>query len=302
MDAHLSLLPSPSFFLFSLFLFVFFVGVFSVAAALFPHHAKSTVHRAVHSAVHHILHAVHRGASRNCRGSQIDSFKARSTFLCQSLPATHQSTAFTGVLRSIRHQPHPLPMSTRRSVYLTRPRVDLTRRRVVLTRRSVRIAERLSSAVAAVYRTFCYFSVFFLVFLLSVLGYCLLILQCLVSLVETFVTGFVVPLFATVPVSDSNSAITASASLRLLLFPSGGSDRFALICSPIASVTAICGQIEKAGTLVCPIPYCLFVISHCSFRFGCIVGEPTPFSVFCFFVGSPTLFSFRIKSGKDPPL
>jgi hypothetical protein len=110
-----------------------------------------------------------------------------------------------------------------------------------------------------------------------------------------------VPLFSTVPKSDSNSASTASASLGLLFFK-WGSDRFALICAHFTSVTAICGHIERTGTLVCPISYRLFVILHCCFRFGSIVGEPTPFSVFYFFLGSFTLSSFRIKSEKYPPL
>jgi hypothetical protein len=271
---------------------VLFVGVFSVSAALF-------LHREEHGPPCH-RSPCHPSPSTPSTAWQAGSVKVlRSTFskldlLSSARPYLPRTSPLCSPALSA-------PSATNR-FFFRRPRahVDLTRRHVD-SRAGQCAPPTHVSAEAAVCRTFCYFSVFFLVFMLFVLGYCLLILQCYVSLVETFVTGFVVPLFSTVPKSDSNSAFTASASLRLLLFSSGGSDRFALICSPFASVTAICGQIEKAGTLVCPIPYCLFVILHCCFRFGSIVGEPTPFSVFCFFFGSPTLSSFRIKSGKDPP-
>jgi hypothetical protein len=174
MASHLSLLPSLSlsfFFLLFPLLFLFFFPVpvpVSVSAAFSPHRPESTDHRAVHRAVHPLLHAVHRVASRICQGSQIGFLKARSTFLRQNLPATHLSTVLTGVLRSIRHHPFLLPTSTRRRVDFTRSRVDLTRGRVDLTRRSVCSADHLVSAEAAGCRIFCYFSVFFLVFMLFV--------------------------------------------------------------------------------------------------------------------------------------
>jgi hypothetical protein len=65
-------------------------------------------------------------------------------------------------------------------------------------------------------------SLFCLLLLLCCMGYCLPDFQLFVALVETFVTGSVVPLSSTVPISDSDSASTASISFRgLLLFQVG---------------------------------------------------------------------------------
>jgi hypothetical protein len=68
--------------------------------------------------------------------------------------------------------------------------------------------------------------------LLCCVRYYLLDLMWFYLLGETFVTEFLlVPLSSAVLDSNSNNAFTASASIRwLLLFPSGGSDRSALIC------------------------------------------------------------------------
>jgi hypothetical protein len=93
--------------------------------------------------------------------------------------------------------------------------------------------------------------------------------------VETIVTNLVlVPLFSTeyaiIPYLDSNNAFITSTSFKQLLFLSGGSNRFALICSHFTFVTAIYNSIEKTEILVC-------LISHCCFHFGYIIEEPTPF-------------------------
>jgi hypothetical protein len=66
------------------------------------------------------------------------------------------------------------------------------------------------------------------------------------QLTETFVTEFrLVPLFYAVSDVDYDSAFSASASFRwLLLVSSGGLDRFVLIDSPFASITALCGPLR----------------------------------------------------------
>jgi hypothetical protein len=68
-----------------------------------------------------------------------------------------------------------------------------------------------------------------------VLGYCLPVISWLDSDVEAFVTGFMlVPLSSLVPTMDFDSACSAAASsLWLMLFSSEGSDKFALIYTPL---------------------------------------------------------------------
>ena len=136
--------------------------------------------------------------------------------------------------------------------------------------------------------------------LLCFMGYCLLVFYWFVSLVETFVTELVlVPLFTTVLFTDFSNAFIALASFWwLILVTSGGLDRFALICAPFASETALRGPLRGSGHLFVPFPtFCNYfrIVLIC---FGSIVGEPTPFSFF----GLSPPSSFRIKSGKDPSL
>jgi hypothetical protein len=133
-----------------------------------------------------------------------------------------------------------------------------------------------------------------------VLGYCLPNLLLFDLVVETFDPLFVlVPLSTSVPDLDLNSAFTASVSLWWLLqLLNGGTDRLALICAPFASETALCGPLRGPGHLFDPFPTLCLYFCTVFVQFGSIVGEPTPFSV----LGFPTLSSFRIKSGKDPPL
>jgi hypothetical protein len=93
--------------------------------------------------------------------------------------------------------------------------------------------------------------------------------------VETIVTNLVLmPFFSTeyasISYSDSNNSFITSTSFRQLLFPSGGSDKFALICSHFTFVTAIYNSIKKIEILICLIFY------YC-FHFGYIIEEPTPF-------------------------
>jgi hypothetical protein len=105
-------------------------------------------------------------------------------------------------------------------------------------------------------------------------------------------------LSSTIPNSDSNSVSTTSASFWWLsLLPSESSDRFTLICTSFAFITVLCSPLRGLGHLfdtfhtlcnyLCTVLVC--------FRF--IVGESTPFS----FIGSFTLSSSQIRSGKDPP-
>jgi hypothetical protein len=129
-------------------------------------------------------------------------------------------------------------------------------------------------------------------------GYCLLAFYWFVSLVETFVTELVlVPLFTTVLFTDFSSAFIASVSFWwLLLVTSGGSDRFALICAPIASETALRGPLRGPGRLFVPFSTFYNYLCIALICFGSIVGEPTPFS----FLGSFPPSSFQEWKGSFP--
>lgn len=127
--------------------------------------------------------------------------------------------------------------------------------------------------------------------LLCFVRYCLLAPLFFDSLVETFVAGLVlVPLSSIVHVSNYNNASLASTSFQwLLMFPSKGSDRFALIRTPFASVTTLYSSLRRPGYL-----FDSFLILHmyfCTFlvRFGFIIEEPTLFWV----LGPSTIFSFE---------
>jgi hypothetical protein len=78
--------------------------------------------------------------------------------------------------------------------------------------------------------------------LFFVLGYCLPVISRLDLDVEAFVTGLVlVPLSSSILATDFDSACSTSTSFRwLMLFSSGGLDRFALIGAHVASVTTLC--------------------------------------------------------------
>lgn len=220
-------------------------------------------------------------------------FKPRSTLLRQFCPSTRLSPLFAGLPASSRRRPRPVLPSTRR-------RVVHTRRSVVLTRRSVRLC-CFSPAVAAGCRRFCFVSVCSFVFLLLfVLGLCLLVFYCLDLEAEAFVLILgLVPLYISVLISDFDSAFPAPTSVRwLLLVFRGGSDRLALFCNLLAFETASCGPLRGPGHLFVPFPTVCIYCCTVTFRFGTVVGEPTPISI----LGSSTLSSFRIKSGKDPPL
>ena len=159
-----------------------------------------------------------------------------------------------------------------------------------------------SSAVATVFWSFCCSFVVFLMYcclvlLLCFVGYCLLVFYWFVSLVETFVTELVlIPLFITVLFTDFSSVFIALASFRwLLLVISGGLDRFALICAPFASETALCGPLRGSGHLFVLFPtFCNYFCTALVY-FGSIVRELTSFS----FLGLSPPFSFRIKSEND---
>jgi hypothetical protein len=118
--------------------------------------------------------------------------------------------------------------------------------------------------------------------------------------VETFVIEFVLVLLSsTIPNSDFNSASTTSASFRwLLLFPSGDSDRFALICAHFASVTALSDLLREPSHLFDPFPIICNYFINVLVCFGSIVGEPTPF----LFIRLSTPFFFWMRSGNDPLL
>jgi hypothetical protein len=197
----------------------------------------------------------------------------------------------------------PDPTTTCRRVDLTCLRVDLTFWRVYATRLLV-FTNLRSSAVAFVFWSFCCSLVVFLMYcsfvlLLCFVGYCFLAFYWFVSLVKAFVTELVlVLLFTTVMFMDFCSAFITSVSFWwLLLVTSGGSDRFALICAPFASETALCGPLRGPCHLFVSFPMFYNYFCTALVCFGSIVGESTPFS----FLGSfPP--SFRIRSGKDPPL
>jgi hypothetical protein len=133
------------------------------------------------------------------------------------------------------------------------------------------------------------------------MGSCLLVLCCLDLVVETFVLFYgLLPLYISVPDSDFDRAFPTSTSFRWLLLVvfRGGSDRFVLFCNPFILETAFSGPLKGPGHLFVPFPTLCIYCCTVNFRSGTVVGEPTPISI----LGSPTLSSFRIKSGKDPPL
>ena len=125
------------------------------------------------------------------------------------------------------------------------------------------------------------------------MGCCLLGPWCFDHFVETFIIRFVVvPFFSAVPLSDYDNAFSASTSLRWLsLVLYGGSDRLAFICSPFASVTALCGPLRG--------PCHLFVLfpTYCNYFYAVLV---------CFWVYfcevSDLSSSVQIKSENDPSL
>jgi hypothetical protein len=198
----------------------------------------------------------------------------------------------------------PDPTTTFRRVDLTCLSVDLTFWRVYATRLPV-FTNLRSSAVALVFWPFCCSLVVFLMYcsfvlLLCFVGYCLLAFYWFVYLVETFVTELVlVLLFTTVLFTDFSSAFIALVSFWwLLLVISGGSDRFALICAPFAFETAFCSPLRGSGHLFVSFPTFCNYLCTALVCFRSIVRETTPFS----FLRSFPPSSFRIRSGKDPPL
>jgi hypothetical protein len=71
------------------------------------------------------------------------------------------------------------------------------------------------------------------------------------SSMKTFITEFVlVPLSFAISDSDPNNASIASTSFQLLsLLPSGGSNRFALICAHFGSITVVSGPLRGSSHL-----------------------------------------------------
>jgi hypothetical protein len=81
-------------------------------------------------------------------------------------------------------------------------------------------------------------------------------------LLGTFVSGFVlVHLYYSVPVLNYDSASLFSASFQLLLlFSSGGLDKFALICTIFTSVTILCYPLRGICHLSNQFPnFCLYI-------------------------------------------
>jgi len=120
------------------------------------------------------------------------------------------------------------------------------------------------------------------------LGYYLLAYLWFGHLVEAFVSRSVlVPLSSSVLASNSDSASSTSASFGcLLLFPSDGSYKFALICASFAFVTALCGPLRGPDHLFNPFPTLYMYFCIVLFHVGYVFGELTYFLV----LGSSTLF------------
>jgi hypothetical protein len=88
-----------------------------------------------------------------------------------------------------------------------------------------------------------------------------------------------VPLFFAVPDFDYFSASTASTIFGwLLLFLSTGTDGLALLCTPLAFLTALCSSLRGLGHLFNQFPDICIYFNTVLFLFGSIVGEPTSFS------------------------
>ncbi|XP_059457838.1 uncharacterized protein LOC132187516 [Corylus avellana] len=193
-------------------------------------------------------------------------FKTRSTIFYQAFTITRLSTVASGIPPFKHRLPLFASITTRRSVVHTYRRMCPTRRSVCTT--------FCFPATAAAFR--------------------------LDLDVEAFVTSLVlVPLSSSIPATDFDSAYSTLASFRwLMLFPSGGSNRFDLIWAPFASVTASCGSLRGPGHLF--VPFLMLCNYFCTvivcFRF--VVGKPTPLLV----LGLPILSSIRIRNGKDHPL
>jgi len=129
----------------------------------------------------------------------------------------------------------------------------------------------------------------FWVFLLFIYLFCCLGFK--LPLGETLVYRFVlVLLFYAVSDLDYFSVSTASVTFGwlLLLFPSGGTNKLALLCAPLTFLIALCGHSRGLSHLFNQFHTFCNYFSTVLVWFGFIVGEPTPFS----FIGSSTSFFF----------
>jgi len=95
----------------------------------------------------------------------------------------------------------------------------------------------------------------------------------------TFVSRFVlVPLYFLVPVLDyDNASSTSTSFLLLLLFLSGDSDRFTLICTIFASIIALCGSLRGPNHLFDSFPNLYLYFSLLYFFMGLLLGSPPLF-------------------------
>jgi hypothetical protein len=154
-----------------------------------------------------------------------------------------------------------------------------------------------SSSVSATTATCLLFCCVFVFLLFFVLSYCLPVISWLDPDVEAFVTDFVlVPFSFLVIASDFDSACSAPTSFQwLILFLSGSSDRFALICAYFASITALCSLLRGPSHLFDPFPMLCNYFCTVLVYFGFVVGEPTRLLI----LGLLILFSFWIRNEKN---
>jgi hypothetical protein len=112
--------------------------------------------------------------------------------------------------------------------------------------------------------------------LLCTLFYCLVLL---------FLSLFVRFYFAKCRVASPSNPFRLLTVPIFLWHPFGCLDH----CLPVghlrvslgfALLTAFCGPVGEARVIYDPLPTIYVYFLHCNFRFGCIVGEPTPYLVF----------------------
>jgi hypothetical protein len=97
-----------------------------------------------------------------------------------------------------------------------------------------------------------------------------------------------VPLFSAVPDSNFNNAFITLASFGwLLLFPSESTYRLVLICTSLASVTALCGPLRGPSHLFDSFSTLCNYFSTVLVCFESIVGKAT-FLFFFLFIESST--------------
>jgi hypothetical protein len=204
------------------------------------------------------------------------------------------SPALLSALHAPAHGPHlPARGSHLRLVSSTHWRVTPLRRVVSLALSSTVLLSCCSCLLVL-----CYFPIVFLLFfsLLSMIFFFFFVRYFLLTYLwfdQLVVTkSLLVPLSSSVLALGSDSASSASTSFRwLMLFPCRGSNKFVLICTFFASVTALCGPLRWSGQLFDQFSTICMYFYSILFCVWSVIRKPTTFLV----LWSSTLSSLNYK-------